>query len=171
MRTVEEVKALVSWCKFPPQGTRGFGSPFSMQNFDSNPTMTEYLEQANESLVTMVQIETSEALDAVEGIAPLVDVLFIGPFDLGNSIGHPIRNGVMDPELSEAMARVLAAANAAGKRCGVYATSGKQAKAYADMGFHMICAATDATALQAAVADAAATATGAGGAPPRGGSY
>lgn len=50
------------------------------------PSFTEYLQQANDALLTMVQIETKDALDAVEEIAAVdgVDVLFIGPFDLGN---------------------------------------------------------------------------------------
>ncbi len=170
IRTVEEVKALVSSCKFPPQGTRGFGSPFAMQNFHPIPTMTEYLEQASDSIVIMVQIETKEALEAVEEIAPLVEVVFIGPFDLGNNIGHPILNGVMKPELKEAMSRILGAAEAAEKKCGIYATSGKQAREYADMGFHMICVATDVTALQAIMANEVAVAAGAA-VPEKGTSY
>lgn len=56
-----------------------------MERFNPMPTMTEYLQQANSSLLTMVQIETKEALDAVDEIAAVdgIDVLFIGPFDLG----------------------------------------------------------------------------------------
>jgi len=123
--------------------------------------LTEYLEQANDSLLTMVQIETQEALNAVEAIAPLVDALFVGPFDLGNNIGHPIINGRMDPELDAAIARILKAANAAGKKCGIYCTSGEQAKQYADMGFHMVSVATDYTALSAAVTGALNVASGA----------
>lgn len=99
-----------------------------MQNFSPNPNFTEYLQQANDSLVTMVQIETKEALEVVDEIAPLVDLLFIGPFDLGNSIGFPILDGNMAPELKDAMAKILKAAHSAGKKCGMYATSGEQAK-------------------------------------------
>ncbi|KAH8881259.1 Phosphoenolpyruvate/pyruvate domain-containing protein [Thozetella sp. PMI_491] len=160
IRTVQEVKDLVASAKFPPHGRRGFGSPFAMQNFNPMPSMSEYLQQANDSLLVMVQIETQEALDAVDEIAPLVDVLFIGPFDLGNNIGHPIIDGKMDPELHDAIARVLDATNKAGKKCGIYCTSGEQARHYADMGFHMITVATDVTALQAVVVDALATARG-----------
>ncbi len=49
------------------------------------PSFTEYLQQANDALLTMVQIETKDALEAVDEIAAVdgVDVLFIGPFDLG----------------------------------------------------------------------------------------
>jgi 4-hydroxy-2-oxoheptanedioate aldolase len=43
-------------------------------------TTAEYLQQANEALVTIVQIETKEALQNVDAIAkvPGIDVLFIG---------------------------------------------------------------------------------------------
>lgn len=85
LRTVEEAKELVRSSKFPPVGRRGFGSPFPMQNFHPAPSMTDYLQQANDGLLTMVQIETKEALTAVDEIAAIegIDVLFIGPFDLG----------------------------------------------------------------------------------------
>ncbi|KAK2073537.1 hypothetical protein P8C59_007817 [Phyllachora maydis] len=160
IRTVEEVKALVSWAKFPPLGRRGFGSPIAMQNFDPMPTFSEYLQQANDSLLTMVQIETREALAAVDEIAALVDVVFVGPFDLGNNIGHPIIEGKMDPELDEAIAHVLAAARKTGRKCGIFCTSGEQAKAYADMGFDVISVAADLTALQAVMVSTLAVARG-----------
>lgn len=66
-------------------GRRGFGSPIAMERFNPVPTFTEYLQQANDALVTMVQIETKEALEAIDEIAAVdgIDVLFIGPFDLG----------------------------------------------------------------------------------------
>ncbi|AEO54118.1 hypothetical protein MYCTH_2296287 [Thermothelomyces thermophilus ATCC 42464] len=153
IRTVEEVKSVVAAAKFPPEGQRGFGSPFVLQNFEAGLTLTEYLQQANDNLLTMVQIETREALDLVEEIAPLVDVVFIGPYDLGNNIGHPILGGKMDPELHDAIARVLKAAVAAGKKCGIYCISGAQAKQYADMGFHMISVATDYSTLGEAMVE------------------
>lgn len=160
IRTVTEVKDVVAAAKFPPQGRRGFGSPFALQNFQSGLTLTEYLQQANESLLTMVQIETREALESVEEIAPLVDVVFIGPFDLGNNIGRPIIDGKMEPELNEAIARIQKATVAAGRKCGIYCTSGEQAKQYADRGFHMISVATDYIALGAAMVDTMAIARG-----------
>lgn len=151
---------MVAASKFPPLGRRGFGSPVALQNFQPMPTFTEYLQQANESLLTMVQIETGEALHSVEELVPLVDVVFIGPFDLGNNIGHPILNGKIDPELNEAISRILRAAVTAGKKCGIYCTSGEQAKQYADAGFHMISVATDFTALAGVAAESLAIAQG-----------
>ncbi|KAI0151863.1 HpcH/HpaI aldolase/citrate lyase family protein [Xylariaceae sp. FL1272] len=150
LRTADEARNIVAAAKFPPQGQRGLGSPFAMERFNPIPTMTEYLQFANTSLLTMVQIETQEALDAVEEIAavPGIDVLFVGPFDLGNNIGRPVLDGVMEPELELAIERIFEATIQAGKKCGIFATSGEQAKRYADRGFHMVNAALDSTLLE-----------------------
>ncbi|RTE70187.1 hypothetical protein BHE90_015415 [Fusarium euwallaceae] len=153
VRTVEEAKQLVLDAKFPPLGRRGFGSLIALERFNPNPTLTEYLHQANDALVTIIQIETREAFESVEEIAAVdgIDALFIGPFDLGNNIGYPIQKGVMGPELKEALARILAATRRAGKKCGIYCKDAQQAKEFAAQGYDMLVAATDYTALQAAV--------------------
>lgn len=121
----------------------------------------------------MVQIETKEAVENVDGIAavPGIDVLFVGPFDLGNNIGRPIINGEMHDELHAAIAKVLKAANAAGKKAGIFCTSGEQSNKYARDGFHMISVATDTLILQASIMDALNTAKGLGPGPKLTGSY
>ena len=65
--TVEDAKNLVQWSKFPPMGKRGFGSPFSMGSFDVKGALTgfEYMNAANDNLLTIVQIETKEAFENV----------------------------------------------------------------------------------------------------------
>ena len=76
----------------------------------------------------------------VDAIAktPGVDVLFVGPFDLGNNIGHPILDGVMSDELKEAIAKIQQAAKENQKSSGIYSTSGEQARGFADQGFNMV---------------------------------
>ena len=72
--TAEDAEKLVHSAKFPPTGGRGFGSPFAMEKF-GGLSQTEYLKQANESLVTIVQIETREALENVRQFMalPIID--------------------------------------------------------------------------------------------------
>lgn len=91
LRTVEEARQLVQSAKFPPLGRRGFGSPIAPERFNPVPSFTEYLQQANDALLTIVQIETKEALECVDEIAAVegIDVLFVGPFDLGESAPIP----------------------------------------------------------------------------------
>ena len=61
--TADDATKLVQSAKFPPAGQRGFGSPFPMEKFGGQSlTLVDYLQQANDSLLTNVQIETREAL-------------------------------------------------------------------------------------------------------------
>ncbi|KAF4983382.1 hypothetical protein FDECE_17309 [Fusarium decemcellulare] len=153
LETAQEARDIVKAAKFPPWGKRGFGSPWAPERFTPIPTMSQYLQKANDSLLTMVQIETKKALDELEDIAAVtgIDVLFIGPNDLGNNIGHPIIDGKMHPELLKTINCVLEVSHKAGKKCGIYCASGKQAKEFADAGFDMVHVGTDATTLQFAL--------------------
>lgn len=81
--TAQDARTAVKYSKFPPMGLRGFGSPLYVtitlvlccphlnQVFHSPmgafgiSSAVEYLEQANDSLLTIVQIETKEGLENV----------------------------------------------------------------------------------------------------------
>jgi len=83
---------------------------------------------------------TDGSVPQIDAIAKTdVDTLFIGPFDLGNNIGHPILDGTMDEELKEAIATIQRSAKEHNKSTGIYCTSGDQARQFADQGFHMAC--------------------------------
>ncbi|EDU40014.1 HpcH 24-dihydroxyhept-2-ene-17-dioic acid aldolase [Pyrenophora tritici-repentis] len=166
--TVDDAKRLVSSTKFPPQGTRGFGSPLSVQCFN-NESMTYYLQHANELRVPIPPSspkhggETASALQHVREIAaiPGVDCLLIGPFDLGNNIGHPILTSRLDPELEEAIEKIKDAAHAEGKKVAMYCNSGEDARRYADRGFDMISILTDQMGIIGAFKQSLSVATGA----------
>jgi 4-hydroxy-2-oxoheptanedioate aldolase len=79
----------------------------------------------------------------------------------GNNIGHPILDGVFPHELKDAIAKILDATRKAGKKCGIYCSTGVQAKAAADQGFDMISVSTDYTALEGFVKQEFSVATGA----------
>ncbi|UPX10773.1 4-hydroxy-2-oxoheptanedioate aldolase [Ascochyta rabiei] len=158
--TVDDAKRLVASAKFPPEGHRGFGSPFSPHAF-TGEALTEYLQNANSSIQTIVQIETKSALESVKEIAaiPGVDCLLIGPFDLGNNIGRPIL-GEMHQELKDAIELIKEAAHSEGKKVGIYCADGQQAQGYAQRGFDFISVCTDFPAITAAFAGAVKTAKG-----------
>lgn len=143
LQTAAEAQAFVKATKFPPRGMRGFGSPFPMSAFKTEKDMgaVQYLREANDAIVTIVQIETREALENIQEIAAVdgVDVLFVGPFDLGNNIGYPIAEDGMHEELKSAIEKVRKAAEEKGKSSGIYCTSGDQGRGFADQGFNMVC--------------------------------
>ncbi|EMD01142.1 hypothetical protein BAUCODRAFT_198426 [Baudoinia panamericana UAMH 10762] len=162
VRTVEDAKNIASYSKFPPRGTRGLGSPFSMEKFDQGLSQMQYFQQANDATLVILQIETQSALSVVHEIAavPGIDVLLVGPYDLGNSIGHPVLGSDYDPELKEAITKIREAAKAAGKWSAIYCGSGEQARTYADQGFNMCSCMTDATGMKKLFADAVDAARG-----------
>lgn len=69
--------------------------------------------------------------------------MLIGPFDLGNNIGHPILTSTMDKELEEAIESIKEAAHAEGKKVAMYCNSGEDARGYAERGFDMVSILTD----------------------------
>ena len=68
------------------------------------------------------------------------------------------------------MVKILSACKKAGKKCGIYATSGEQARQFADQGYDMICVATDHTALDFTLRESLAIASSKVK-PTKGGSY
>jgi len=154
LQTAEDAANIVKYSKFPPEGNRGLGSALSMEKFVAGKTgevkevsMADYYRDSNSNTLVIVQIETASALKEVNEIArtPGVDVLLVGPNDLGNSIGHPLilNGGKHAPELEEAIETINKAAHDAGKYSAIYMGSGEAAKKYADNGFNMINAAND----------------------------
>lgn len=171
LNTAEEARQVVRSAKFPPEGSRGFESLLAVEKFvEQQPhgghvkqlRGIEYLQQANSSLITAIQIETQEALDNVEEIAAVrgVDVLFIGPFDLSVNIGCPLTDvGKPDLRLVRAIERIQKAAMAAGIKVGMYCDTGEQAKEYANQGFGMISVMTDMVGLRSIIGEAFEKAT------------
>lgn len=77
----------------------------------------------------------------------------------------------MHDDLHAAIAKVLKSANAAGKKAGIFCTSGEQAKGYSDQGFHMMSVATDMHILPAGVMAALNVSKGVGPPPKLTGPY
>ena len=66
-----------------------------------------------------------------------IDVLLVGPYDLGNNIRCPVTDEFA-PELKTVIEMIRKAAATAGKRSSIYAMSGEQVKSYADQGFNIV---------------------------------
>ncbi|GAA6016252.1 hypothetical protein JCM8202_005537 [Rhodotorula sphaerocarpa] len=141
--TAAMARDVISLSKFPPLGIRGFGSPFTQHAF--GVSAAEYVEQSSDHLLTILQIESREGVDNIEEIAavPGADVLFIGPFDLANSLN--VKFGGEEHE--SAIASILRATKAAGKYAGIFCLSGEQARKRLDEGFDMVSVATDTASL------------------------
>ena len=85
--SAQEVADFVSACRYPPLGTRGFG-PRRPTNY-GRAGGPEYLERSNREVFVVAQIETTEAVGALDDIVKIagLDSLVIGPNDLSGSMG------------------------------------------------------------------------------------
>jgi 2-dehydro-3-deoxyglucarate aldolase/4-hydroxy-2-oxoheptanedioate aldolase len=113
VRTARQTEEIVRWAKFHPRGERGFNNTGCEGRYGTLP-MTEYMRQCNAETLIAIQIEHREAIEEVEKIAAVtdVDVLFIGPADLSQSMGIP--GEWQHPRFWEAVERVAQAARSHG---------------------------------------------------------
>ncbi len=116
VKTVAEVQRAVADCRYPPQGTRGYG-PRVPSNFGRDGG-ADYVARANAGVFAAVMIETREAVEAIDAIVaiPGLDSIVLGPYDLSGSLGH--LGEVEHPEVVAALEHVIARAKAAGKFVG-----------------------------------------------------
>ena len=92
----------------------------------------KYFERANENVLIMLIIETTEAVENLEEIAsvPGIDVLFIGAFDLCLSMGlNPFHMPL--PEIEAVMDRALEVGRSSGVAVGAGAGSPEELQALA----------------------------------------
>jgi 4-hydroxy-2-oxoheptanedioate aldolase len=96
----------------------------------SGITTSEYVKVANKTILTLVQIETPEAVANADAIAAVegVDGLFIGPNDLALSLLGYVPAKWTEPEFVDALEAVKAAGKKHGKYVGILAKNGQHAK-------------------------------------------
>ena len=66
INTAKEASTIVSYTKFPPEGFRGQGSAFPA--IAHGIDMTRYMEEANETIIVCVQIESRSGVENVDAI-------------------------------------------------------------------------------------------------------
>ena len=146
--SASEAQKLVHWTKFPPVGRRGCDAANADSEYMAHP-LDEYLQNANQETLLVVQIENPEALEQVEDIAQVsgVDVLFLGPGDLSIRMG--IAGELQHPRMLEAKQRVAAAARSANIHWGLPVASPEEAAAAIELGARFICHNADIILLRA----------------------
>ncbi|MEZ4864588.1 MAG: aldolase/citrate lyase family protein [Caldilineaceae bacterium] len=109
---VPQVRQIVHDCRYPPLGTWGYG-PRVPSNYGRDGG-ADYIARANRELFVAVQIETAEALAALDEIlaTPGLDSLVLGPWDLSGALGR--LGEVEHPTMVAAIETVIAKSRAAG---------------------------------------------------------
>jgi 4-hydroxy-2-oxoheptanedioate aldolase len=144
---VEDARAAVRACRYPPAGSRSFGP--NRAAYSAGP---DYFQHANEDVLCIPMIETRGALDAIDEIVaePGVDAVYVGPNDLSLALGQ--QPGADNPDPYQAAYRRIAeACRGTNVGAGIQANV-KLAPKHVETGYRMITVSTDMGTLTRALA-------------------
>ena len=122
VNTAAEADAAVRAVKYAPRGERGLAGTRASR-WGLRESLAAYVETANRETLVVIHIETIEAVDAIADFVAIdgVDVLYLGPVDLSQSLGHPGEPG--HPDVIAAMERAAEVVVGSGKTLGIWAAT------------------------------------------------
>jgi 4-hydroxy-2-oxoheptanedioate aldolase len=133
VNSAAEAERAVRAVKYSPRGTRGLAGSRASE-WGLREPIEAYVERANRETLVVIQVETQEAVDAIDEYLKVdgVDVLFLGPTDLSQSLGHP--GDLRHADVLRAMDRVADAVVGSGTTLGIYAGTVDMTKEWLDRG-------------------------------------
>jgi 2-keto-3-deoxy-L-rhamnonate aldolase RhmA len=123
VNTADDARRAVAAVKFGPGAARGLAAGTRPDSWGLGARMPDFATKANAQSLVCVQLEHAEALQNVDEILAVdgIDIFFIGPSDLSQSMGHP--GNPKAPEVARAIDTTLAKIVAAGRVPGMPATT------------------------------------------------
>jgi 4-hydroxy-2-oxoheptanedioate aldolase len=91
VNTAADAREVVAAVKFHPLGKRSIAAGTRAAVYDAHGTLADFVKAANEQTLIAVQLEDKEAIENIDELLEVddIDVFFIGPSDLSQSMGHP----------------------------------------------------------------------------------
>jgi 2-keto-3-deoxy-L-rhamnonate aldolase RhmA len=119
VNTRADAERAVQAVKFGPGAGRGLAAGTRPDRWGLGAKMTDFVEEANRSSLVCVQIEHEDAVRNIDELLTVegIDVYFIGPSDLSQSMGYP--GNAKAPPVAAAIDATLARIRGAGKTPGM----------------------------------------------------
>ena len=117
INTPAECEEFIQNCRYAPRGRRSFG-PIRAVMYGG----ADYWKYANETILTIAMIETQQALDNLDAILKTdgLDSIYVGPSDLGLSLGFQPGPDPTTPKVAEAIKFIVDRAKAAKIPAGIH---------------------------------------------------
>ncbi len=141
IQTADQAQKVVKASRFGVEGQRGV-CRFVRAAHYSRMRREEYLRTTAHGRI-IIHLEGVEAINKLDEIAGVegIDVLFIGPYDLSNSLGIP--GQVDDPSVIDMMTRAVQRAQTFGKIVGTFADTPAAAERWIQAGVQYLAYSTD----------------------------
>ncbi|MCM8732282.1 HpcH/HpaI aldolase/citrate lyase family protein [Hephaestia sp. GCM10023244] len=152
LKTADEVRDAIRKAKYWPLGERGSARACRAAAYGQSGA--DYEARANRDTLVSVHVENKEMVEQIDELCAIdeLDVLFIGPGDLSQSLGHP--GNAAHPDVVAAIDRVIEVA-AGRKHIGTVVANAQQLDAYVARGVKYIAWLSDLGMLRGALGAAA----------------
>lgn len=138
----DDARRAVRAAKFPPKGERGFNPFVQAASYGAEP-IGEFRARSNDDILLVLHIEAQDSVEQIDGIlaVPGIDVAFLGPYDLSQTLGIP--GEVTHPRVRDAMRAVVDAAARHNVAVGSFANSREQAELWIAAGVSYLAYSVD----------------------------
>lgn len=153
IKTPQDASKVAGAAKYHPLGDRGV-CPFTRgARYNAVDEDADYYQRANVETSVILQIEASEGIANLDKIleVPHIDCIFIGPFDLSQSLGIPGK--VTDVRVQSAIKDIVRRAKARNVAVGNFPVTIEQAHCYMDLGVQFLAYGDDTLITQRAYRD------------------
>jgi 4-hydroxy-2-oxoheptanedioate aldolase len=132
--SIETADEVCASTKYFPDGNRGLSTTQRAAMFGKWNKEQSYFTYSNENSLVVVHVENCEMASKVEELCdiPQIDVIFVGPGDLSQSLGKP--GQLNDPEVVALVEDIFKKALAKGKKVGIFCGNPNAVERYVKMG-------------------------------------
>ncbi|MCC7449715.1 MAG: hypothetical protein IT324_20010 [Anaerolineae bacterium] len=150
VNTAEEAEQVIQSVKYQPRGIRGLAS-IRAADFGQTIPFGEYVQQANAETLVTIHVETVDAVEALPEIVKIdgIDVIFIGPTDLSQSLGVP--GQANHPKVQETISKIIDTVVPSDKALGIMASNAETALQWKARGLRYITISLESVLRPAAV--------------------
>ena len=137
----EQAEKFVQACLYPPKGYRSYG-PTRGLIYSGN----DYADHANDEIIKLAMIETSEALQKLDEImsTPGLNGIYIGPADLSLAIGQkPAFDNLEGTPAYEQITNILKHAKKNNLVAGIHNSTPEYAQKMIKIGFQLVTIGSD----------------------------
>jgi 4-hydroxy-2-oxoheptanedioate aldolase len=142
INTKEGAEAAVSGVKYQPEGHRGLAG-VRASGYGQIEPLTEYVKAANAETMVVAHLENILGVKNIREILEVegLDVIYMGPVDLSNSLGIPGQTS--DPRVQEAVAAAAKEVKDRGRVLGTIVRDVDSARACVEQGYQYLLIGTE----------------------------